>query len=116
MHKFLIVEDCTTWAYLISAIIQQAVIDADICYATTLDEAIPQISTVDIVITDYEFPDKGFPALLPVLQKEQRQFILQSANYDCIKSYDPILQLGAIRKGINFTAQMLQLLKNVVAL
>jgi CheY-like chemotaxis protein len=114
MKKILIVEDSEATSFLIAEIIRHTFeTDADICYAASLEEALPQIPTADLVVTDYDFPEMGFPALLPTLQKEQRQFILQSASIECLRMYDPLLQIGTVEKGINFTSKMICLLQNI---
>jgi len=113
MKKILIVEDSADTTILLSQVVRMALKNAEIKCAATVAEATPQVSWADLVITDYEFPDLGFPALLPLLQKEQRLFILHSACPDCLKTYEPTLQLGSICKGSCFTAKMLDILSIV---
>jgi len=110
MKKILIVEDNEDDVFLLTEVVNMSLKDVEIRYATTVEDATPQVTWADLVITDYDFPDLGFPALLPLLQKEQRLFILQSACPDCLKTYDPTLQLGTICKGSCFIAKMLDIL------
>jgi len=111
MRHILIVEDCECSRLLLTQIVDLVFPDAMIYYAQTATEAFPQIPSADLVITDFDFPDGGFPSLLPLLIKEKRYFILQSADPDCVKIYNHDLQLGAVIKGKDFLGNMLSILK-----
>ena len=110
MNKILIVEDDNYHAYLVTEVIRMALDNTEIRYATTVDDAATQVTWADLVITDYEFPELGFPALLPTLKKEQRHFILQSAHPGHLKTYEPDLQIGTVSKGTCFVTKMLGIL------
>jgi CheY-like chemotaxis protein len=112
--RILIVEDNKDFLHLICSLIRNSHYNATIHEAETLEDAIPHIPNVDIVITDFNFPSEGFPALLPHLQKENKSFILQSSCQTCIdKTYDHNLQIAAIYKGFNFTSKLIKLLNEI---
>ena len=113
MTKILIVEDHEDTAFLIQQLVHYALDNVEIIIASTLEDAIPQVEWADLVISDYRFPTDGFPGLLPTLQSEKKLFILQTADAECVKIYDKNLQIAAIQKGVNYTRQILDTLKNI---
>jgi DNA-binding NtrC family response regulator len=113
MRNVLIVDDSNDYIFLTKALLNLN--DSDVSVASTVAEATTQLETKNfqVVITDYNFPIGGFPALLPVLQNKAQSYILQSSDPSIIKTYDPNLQLGALTKGTNYVAGMRSLLKNL---
>lgn len=112
MARILVVEDNQSCMFLIKAVITTSFPHTIIC-AETVDEALPHIDHVDLVITDFDYPGGGFLALLPNLQKASRSYILQSADPDNLKVYDPILQLGTIAKGATFVSDINALIRSL---
>jgi len=113
MTKILIVEDHEDTAFLIQQLVHYALDNVEIIIASTLEDAIPQVEWADLVISDYRFPTKGFLGLLPILQEKEKPFILQTAETECAKIYDSNLQIAAIQKGMNYTCQLIDTLKNI---
>jgi len=111
--KILVVEDNKDFSALLTVIIKMAIKDADISYAETCSDAIPKIEYADLIISDFNFPTGGFPAILPVLQKENRPFILQSSCPSCVKLYDSNLQVASLCKNQLFTCNLIDLLKEL---
>lgn len=103
-NKLLIVEDDELNGILLKALVHVVLPSAEIKIAPTLEDALPNVAWADLVITDYEFPSRGFLGLLPELQKERKPFILQTGGLDYLKKYDDNLQIDVIYKGYdNFT-------------
>jgi len=98
-NKILIVEDDVENGILLKTIAHSVLQTAEIHLVPTLEAAIPEVPWADLVITDYDFPLRGFKGLLPILKKEQKLFILQSGGFQYLKTYDDDLQIDAIYKG-----------------
>jgi len=104
--KVLIVEDAKDCAFLLTEIVKYTTPTAQVKYAATDTEALPLIAWSDLVITDFNFPVTGFPAILPTLQRHNKPFILQTSYHGYINNYDLHLQIASIEKGENFLAKM----------
>jgi len=113
VKKILIIEDCHDNSYLIAQIIGVSKLEVDIKYAISQAEALPLIEWADLIISDFNFPITGFLGVLPTIQKEQRPFVLHSAETENVKIYDHKLQIAAIPKGANFVQKLLGVLKNI---
>ena len=111
MTNILIVEDNECFSSLVTQIAHSLCSASKFSYAVTANQALPLIADADIIITDFEFPDGGFPTLLPTIQKENKRFILISAEPTYVKIYDSILQIGALNKGENFVRNLIAILK-----
>lgn len=111
MANILIVEDDECFSSLVTQIAKTVFSSPKVLYATTANQALDLIADADLIITDFEFPDGGFPALLPTIQKEKKQFILISAAPNHVKIYDSTLQISALNKGEDFVSNLISILK-----
>jgi len=114
MANILIVEDNENFSSLVTQIVHSLFSASKFSYAVTASQALPLIASADIIITDFEFPDGGFLALLPTIQKENKRFILISAEPTHVKIYDSILQIDALNKGIHFVRSLISTLKTKI--
>jgi response regulator of citrate/malate metabolism len=108
----LIIEDNEWFISLVTQITQTVFSSPKVSYATTANQALGLIADTDLIITDFEFPDGGFLALLSTIQKESKKFILISADPTHVKIYDSILQIDALDKGRDFVRSLISTLKN----
>ena len=106
-------EDHGDTAFLLTQLIASTIADANIAVAHTSETAIPQIAWADLIISDFNFPTQGFPSLLPIIQAARIKFILQTADYTCLRCYDPTLQLASVHKGIDFVPKMRSVLQSI---
>ena len=111
--KILVVEDSQDFSLLLTAIIKMAIKDVEISYAETCSDAKSKIGDVDLVISDFNFPVNGFPAILPILQKKKRPFILQSSCPSCVKLYDSNLQVASLCKNEDLIPNLIGILKTL---
>lgn len=111
--KILIVEDSQYAAQLIVQITNIVIPNATIIHVLTSEEAIPKIEWAEFIITDFCFPADGFLGILPTIKKANCKFILQTAEPNNIKIYDPTLQVAAIQKGVDFVPKIMSTLRDI---
>ena len=113
MKNILIIEDNLDMAMLITQLTNMVIPNVTIIHTSTSEEAIHKIEWADFVITDFNFPTDGFLGILPTIKKTNRKFVLQTAEPNNIKVYDPTLQVAAIRKGADFVPQIMSVLRSI---
>lgn len=111
--KILVVEDNQDFSIMLTSIIRMAIKDVDILYAETCSDAKSKIEDADLIISDFNFPIEGFPAILPILQEKKRPFILQSSCPSCIKLYDSNLQVASLCKNGDLIPNLIDILKTL---
>lgn len=75
--KILIIEDDLCFNIILTSILK----DYTLYTSTSFHDALKYLDKVDFVITDYDFPEGGFPALKPYLLERKKKYIIQSAVY-----------------------------------
>ncbi len=77
--KVLVVEDNVEVASFIRYLLESKHI-TKIEVATNVSDAQNLLKWADVVVTDWDFPEGGFPALKPILLREKKPYIIQSSE------------------------------------
>ena len=79
--KILIIEDDYCFQVLIRGIILSVITDqVDIDLAETVEEALTQLDkSIDLVVSDYQFPGGNFPAILERITSLNLDYIVSSS-------------------------------------
>lgn len=99
--QIIIIDDYEDIQYLLTTIVEQVLGNEHqvTCAANTQEaKKILEQKEIDLILTDFEYPDGGFPEMLPIFEKKNIPFILLSAEITNLKIYNDEIQIGTVIK------------------